>query len=82
MNKFYGIRVDEAFKSGRNWFEINAYGGRMFFRWGIVIIVISALGMALPDRHWLTYAYLSFLVLMTGLAIVVLQIFRYATGRK
>ena len=30
MNRFYGIRVREAFKSNDRWFEINTYGGRQF----------------------------------------------------
>ncbi|NJD56259.1 MAG: SdpI family protein [Nitrospirae bacterium] len=34
MNPFYGFRIAAAFESEQRWYDSNAYGGRMFFRWG------------------------------------------------
>jgi SdpI/YfhL protein family len=37
MNRAYGIRIAEAFTSDARWYDINAYGGRLFFVYGILL---------------------------------------------
>jgi uncharacterized membrane protein len=79
-NRFYGIRVPEAFASDERWRDINAYGGRLFLRWGIVVIIIGLLGLALPRYLGDIYALGSLVVIISGLIIVIRAIRRY-TGR-
>ena len=45
MNRAYGIRVAEAFSSEARWYDINAYGGRIFLVYGFLLI-----GFALATR--------------------------------
>lgn len=42
MNRVYGIRIRRAFLSQRHWYEINAYGGRLFVAFGIFVIFFSS----------------------------------------
>ncbi len=48
MNKFYGMRIPKAFESEDNWYKINAYGGRCFLKWGIVLAAVGGAIFFLP----------------------------------
>jgi hypothetical protein len=41
MNRFYGIRVREAFLSNRNWYRINFLGGLLILAFGLFMIGFS-----------------------------------------
>lgn len=78
MNSWYGFRISEAFQSEKLWYDINAYGGRMYLYWGIAVIIAGACGLMLPQRLWLVYALASIAVVLGGLAIAVGKTQRYA----
>ena len=44
MNRWYGIRTRKAFASEENWYEINAYGGKAFFLFGVFLLAVAWLG--------------------------------------
>ena len=46
MNRFYGIRIPKAFKSDRNWYAINAFGGWLLLAYGLLLVVF---GIAAQD---------------------------------
>lgn len=46
MNRAYGIRIPEAFTSEARWYDINAYGGRLFLVYGVLL---AALGFLARD---------------------------------
>lgn len=55
MNRFYGVRIPKAFASERNWYELNEYGGKLFFVFGIVLFLIGRLYSRLapdPSSLW------------------------------
>lgn len=37
MNRIYGVRTPKAFASERNWYEINAFGGRVLLGFGLFL---------------------------------------------
>lgn len=41
MNSIYGIRFSQSFKSKKNWYDINAAGGRVLILWNIPIFLIG-----------------------------------------
>jgi uncharacterized membrane protein len=43
MNRVYGIRVRKAFVSNENWYELNAYGGKLFLAFGLFLLVFTFL---------------------------------------
>ena len=43
MNRAYGIRIPEAFSSDARWFDINAYGGRLLFVYGLALALFGLL---------------------------------------
>ena len=81
-NQWYGIRIPEAFKSEERWLEINQYGGRLMVRWGIVLVITAGIGLTLPKKYWIFYAFGGLAVILVGLAIVTTLIFRYAARTK
>src|SRR2546422_11326475 len=47
MNRVYGVRIAKAFASDRDWYEINAYGGKAPLGYGPVL---SSFGLILPPH--------------------------------
>jgi uncharacterized membrane protein len=81
-NRFYGIRVPAAFESDERWREINAYGGRLFLRWGIAVVLIGLVGLVLPRHLWDIYALVSLVVIIGSFILVIRAIRRYTGGSK
>jgi SdpI/YfhL protein family len=55
MNHAYGVRVPKAFVSDENWYEINAYGGKLLLGFGVFLVVVGWLGRDLappPTSPW------------------------------
>jgi uncharacterized membrane protein len=82
MNPWYGVRIPEAFKSEERWFEINQYGGRLLLWWGISIAVIAGIGLPLAKKYWILYSFSALGIILGGLGIVTIRIFRYAAKTK
>lgn len=82
MNPMYGFRIAAAFESEQRWYDINAYGGRMYFRWGLAIIIAGLIGIPLPQKFWLLYAYAALAVVLGGLVISVIKTVLYAGRLK
>jgi uncharacterized membrane protein len=82
MNTFYGFRIKAAFESEQLWYDINAYGGRMLIRFGSVILIAGLIGISLPRKFWLIYAFASLAVILVGLFITVFKALRYAAQLK
>ena len=50
MNRWYGVRTRKAFASDENWYEINAFGGKAFFLFGLFLVAVAWFGRdILPD---------------------------------
>ncbi|HQU34683.1 MAG TPA: SdpI family protein [Thermoanaerobaculaceae bacterium] len=41
MNHLYGVRIPKAFVSAENWYEINAYGGKLLFGFGVFLLAFA-----------------------------------------
>lgn len=55
MNRAYGIRVPEAFTSEERWYDINAFGGRLFLVYGLLLAAFGFLARGLapaPASPW------------------------------
>jgi hypothetical protein len=74
MNRIYGIRVPLAFVSERNWYAINAYGGKWLFAVGLLLLAFGFLGRDFappPTSLWApAYMILPLLALVPMLAFI------------
>jgi hypothetical protein len=55
-NRFYGIRIPKAFKSDPNWYDINAYGGKLLLVYGVLLTGFGLVGRDLapsPTSIWM-----------------------------
>lgn len=43
MNHLYGIRIKRAFSSDKNWYDINAFGGKLFLAFGVALFAFGYL---------------------------------------
>ncbi len=82
MNGIYGIRIPEAFRSEERWYEINRFGGILFFLWGVGLGILGAAGLRLERSQWPKYNTISFAAIAGGLLVVVVAIFIYAAKTK
>ena len=82
MNSWYGIRISESFKSEERWYEINEYGGRLMLWLGIVLIVVAGIGLVLPQKYWVVYAFSVLGVIAGGFGVVTVRIFRYVARTR
>jgi uncharacterized membrane protein len=73
-NRSYGIRIPVAFTSEENWYRVNRFGGRIFFRVGIYVGIIGLLGLFVPTAWLIGYASLSALLVVGGVVIGALYI--------
>lgn len=48
MNGWYGIRIKKAFKSDENWYKINAYGGKRFIIWSLLLVITGVASFFIP----------------------------------
>ena len=82
MNRFYGIRVREAFKSSERWFDINAYGGRQFAMWSWPLMLIGLIGLALPAHFVFIYVPVAVAAILVSGLTPLIQTIRWikATG--
>ena len=81
MNRAYGIRIPEAFTSDARWYDINAYGGRLFLCYGVLL---AAFGFLARDMAPLKTSLWSpvFIVGPILVALALLPFIRsYARGR-
>jgi uncharacterized membrane protein len=81
-NRFYGIRTREAFASEEQWYKINEHGGWLFLRWGILVVVIGLVGLALPRSLWFAYIWVSLAVIIGSLVVVIKTLRRYTGQQK
>jgi hypothetical protein len=50
MNRWYGVRTRKAFASEDNWYELNAYGGKLLAVYGGFLVVVGVIGFGVvPD---------------------------------
>ena len=55
MNRWYGVRIPEAFESPQRWLDINRHGGRLLLVGGLCLGLSAALGAVIPRKHWILY---------------------------
>jgi hypothetical protein len=82
MNRFYGIRVREAFKSKERWLDINAYGGRQFAIWSLPIVIIGILGLLLPTSLLFIYIPIVIGAIVSSALIPLIQTMRWIKKTK
>jgi len=82
MNRFYGIRVREAFTSKERWLDINAYGGRQFAMWSLPIVITGIIGLLLPVHLVFIYIPIAIGVIVLSALIPLIQTMRWIKETK
>lgn len=67
-NDTYGIRIPAALESEKNWYDINAAGGKIFLGWSVPIILVGLVQMFAPPNRFLSYEWLNLVLLSPALA--------------
>ena len=81
MNQLYGMRIARAFESDAAWYDINAYGGKLLFAYGVALVIYGIFARPFapdPRSIWsLVYVLAPFVLVAPMLALI----FRYANSR-
>jgi len=78
MNRFYGIRIPQAFASTERWYAINAHGGRLLASWSCLITATGLAGFVIPLRLLPAYAIAAACVVLISVVVPLVQIIRWA----
>jgi uncharacterized membrane protein len=80
-NVVMGIRFPQAFYSDQNWYEINAYGGKVLLIWAVSVIVVGILVFVVPISND-TLLYAIYFSLYASLIIPIMIMAVYADRFK
>ena len=78
MNSIYGVRLRKGIVSEDNWFEINAYGGRLLLGFGVFLMLFAWLGGRFSPAPTSAMAPLFLILPLIGLAPVLMAINAFA----
>jgi hypothetical protein len=78
MNGIYGVRIPAAFRSEQNWYDINAYGGRLLAKWSVVVIICGIVGFVLPRSMFPVYYWVNFGVVLFCVLAPLIQVIVWA----
>src|SRR3954468_20239219 len=82
MNRWYGIRIPQAFVSDARWYEINEYGGRLLARWSWPITFVGIFGFLVPTNLFLNYLVVAVGILMASVFAPLIQTIRWARATR
>jgi hypothetical protein len=74
MNGIYGVRIPKAFKSEDNWYEINAYGGRLLLAYGLLLTFLGITAHDLapsPASIWMAVFIVGPLLLIFPILVLI-----------
>jgi len=75
MNHVIGVRLRKSFTSEKNWYLMNAYGGRHLFRWSAVIVALGLLTFVVPfdgnEPLILLFAFMPLIVLLVPIFLII-----------
>ncbi len=73
MNRAYGFRIRKSFVSQNNWYEINAYGGKLMLAFGFFVALFGLIGplIAPPPASLWTPVFLV-VPLLPGIPLIAL----------
>jgi hypothetical protein len=78
MSHFYGVRLRKSYTSDKNWYLMNAYGGKQLLIWSVVLVIIGVLTFFIPfDGDTLLIMLFAFMPLIV-IFIPVILILRYS----
>jgi hypothetical protein len=78
MNRWYGIRVQRAFLSEALWYDINAYGGKWFFAFGLFLLAFGAVGRRFAPPPTSPWAPVYFVIPLLAIVPALVAINGYA----
>ena len=64
MNQTYGFRTAEAFRSEKQWYKINAAGGKRLFFSSLPLLIVGFVQSFAPENAGLIYHWLSVVVVV------------------
>ncbi|HVU34996.1 MAG TPA: SdpI family protein [Opitutaceae bacterium] len=74
MNPWYGVRLPAAFASEEAWYAINAQGGRLVAKWGVLVAAVGVAGLLVRRNHWHAYTLTAAAITLVSGGVVVVRI--------
>lgn len=78
MNRWYGVRLPESYASEERWYDINAYGGRLFVIYGIAVLLFGGFARDLAPAPTDPMSALFTIGPLLGAFIPIVMVVRYA----
>ena len=78
MNKFYGMRTKNTFKSDESWLHLNEVGGMIFAMIGFPLILAGMLGFVIPEQLLQIFSTMVLIVSFLSIAAAIYFFTRYS----
>lgn len=77
MNRIYGVRFPQSFRSKTTWYEINEYGGKALLISSLLILLSGIFGLILKPHN---YSLVGTVVLVVS--VIAACLFSYIKARQ
>jgi formate hydrogenlyase subunit 3/multisubunit Na+/H+ antiporter MnhD subunit len=77
MNKFYGMRTKNTFKSDESWLHLNEVGGMIFALIGFPLIFAGVLKFVILQQHMQIFAIMVLIVSFLSIVAAIYLFSRY-----
>jgi hypothetical protein len=75
MNHTFGVRLRKSFTSEKNWYLMNAYGGRQLFTWSAVLVMLGIVTFIIPfngdETLIVLFAFMPIMVLLIPTILII-----------
>jgi uncharacterized membrane protein len=78
MNKFYGMRTKDTFKSDESWLHLNEVGGMIFAMIGFPLILAGVVGFFIPEQFLQIFSTMVLIVTFLSIAAALYFFTRYS----
>jgi uncharacterized membrane protein YesL len=78
MNKFYGMRTKDTFKSDESWLHLNEVGGMIFAMIGFPLILAGVLGFVIPEQLLQIFSTIVLIVSFLSIAAAIYFFTQYS----
>ncbi|MCB1232515.1 MAG: SdpI family protein [Verrucomicrobiae bacterium] len=75
MNRLYGVRFPQSFRSDEAWYAINAYGGKVLLVASILIVGAAVYGLLFPSP---AYFITGTVVILVSVLLACVECYRFA----
>ena len=70
-NCVYGFRIQKAFESEHNWYQINRYGAKILMIWALLLMAVGIICLFVHPQHVLNMTRIGFISIIIPIILTI-----------